>query len=323
MSMLTCHDLTVEFITRRGVVRAVNGVSFDLEPGHCLGIVGESGSGKTQTCMAIGGLLPRNARVTGSVQLGGRELLGATTTAMRAIRGKSLSYVFQDPMTALTPHLRVGRQLSDVLLAHEHCSKGAARQRALEIMERVQIPDAARRYEMYPFELSGGMRQRVMIAMALILKPQVILADEPTTALDVTVQAEILAILRAVIEHTATSVVLVTHDLGVVAGICDEVLVMYAGRVVERAPVDRLFAEPQHPYTQALLACIPRADVASGAQLETISGQPPDPQALPPGCAFEPRCPLADDGCRQTAPALRARECGRAVACHRLTSTAG
>ena len=255
-----------------------------------------------------------------AVKLEGNELLGATSASLREIRGHRLSYVFQDPMTALTPHLRIGKQLTGVLTAHESCDQTAARRRAIEIMERVQIPDADRRFDMYPFELSGGMRQRVLIAMALILKPDVILADEPTTALDVTVQAEILSIFRAVVQHTGTSLVLVTHDLGVVAGICDEVLVMYAGRVVEQAPVESLFAEPQHPYTKALLACIPNSDSVAGSQLEAISGQPPNPQALPTGCAFHPRCALADDECQRSAPGLVAVDGNRSAACHRLTS---
>ena len=304
MNLLEVEGLSVTYRSDRGEVRAVDHVSFALQPGRCLGIVGESGSGKTQTCLAIAGLLPREARVSGSIRLRGRELVGAARADYDTLRGKQLAMVFQDPMTALTPHLTVGSQLCEVLAVHEGMRGAAARRRAIEIMERVRIPDPQRRFDMYPFELSGGMRQRVMIALALILRPALVLADEPTTALDVTVQAEIIATFRAVIEHTGTALLLVTHDLGVVAGVCDEVMVMYAGRSVEQAPVTPLFATPAHPYTRALLGCLPRADRPRGERMVAIPGQPPDLAALPAGCAFAPRCPQLVDRCRREAPVL-------------------
>lgn len=305
MSLLEVDSLAVGYRSARGLVRAVDRVSFTLEPGRCLGIVGESGSGKTQTCLAIAGLLPTEATVTGSVRLRGRELIGASRRDYNSLRGKQIAMVFQDPMSSLTPHLTVGSQLCEVLRVHEGMRGPAARRRALEIMERVRIPDPERRFDMYPFELSGGMRQRVMIALALILKPALVLADEPTTALDVTVQAEVIATFRAVIEHTGTALLLVTHDLGVVAGICDEVMVMYAGRTVECAAAQSLFASPAHPYTRALLDCLPRADRPRGARMTAIPGQPPDLAALPAGCSFAARCVHAEDRCRESAPTLQ------------------
>jgi oligopeptide transport system ATP-binding protein len=256
------------------------------------------------------------------------ELVGASRADYNAIRGKQLAMVFQDPMTALTPHLTVGSQLCEVLKVHEGMRGPAAQRRAIEIMERVRIPDPQRRFDMYPFELSGGMRQRVMIALALILRPALVLADEPTTALDVTVQAEVMATFRAVIEHTGTALLLVTHDLGVVAGVCDEVMVMYAGRSVEQAPVEPLFAAPAHPYTRALLGCLPRADRPRGERMIAIPGQPPDLAALPAGCAFAPRCPLVEARCRDAAPPLCRTgtpddaASSRAVACWQAGTTA-
>ncbi len=310
MSLLEVEGLSVTYRSGhgggRGSVRAVDHVSFALEPGRCLGIVGESGSGKTQTCLAIAGLLPREAALSGSVRLRGRELIGSSRADYNALRGKQLAMIFQDPMTALTPHLTVGSQLCEVLKVHEGLRGSLAKRRALDIMERVRIPDPERRFDMYPFELSGGMRQRVMIALALILRPALVLADEPTTALDVTVQAEVIATFRAVIEHTGTALLLVTHDLGVVAGICDEVMVMYAGRSVERANVEPLFAAPAHPYTRALLGCLPRADRPRGERMVAIPGQPPDLAALPAGCAFAPRCPQVEGRCHEAPPPLAA-----------------
>ena len=317
MSLLEVSGLSVEYRTRRGQVRAVDNVSFTMERGRCLGIVGESGSGKTQTCLAIAGLLAGDAKISGSVLFDGRQLVGAPRRVFDALRGKDIAMVFQDPMTALTPHLTIGSQLCEVLKVHEGMRGAAARRRALDIMERVRIADPERRFDMYPFELSGGMRQRVMIALALILRPAHVLADEPTTALDVTVQAEVISTFRAVIEHTGTSLLLVTHDLGVVAGLCDSVMVMYAGRTVEQASVNEIFASPAHPYTRALLDCLPRTDRPRGARMVSIAGQPPDLAALPVGCAFAPRCPQADDGCTRVAPALQNFDEGRAVACLR------
>jgi len=320
MSLLEVASLSVSYQTRRGSVRAVNDVSFELERGRCLGIVGESGSGKTQTCLAIAGLLSADAAVSGSVRFQGRELVGASRRTFNELRGKDIAMVFQDPMTALTPHLTVGSQLCEVLKVHEGTRGSAARRRALEIMERVRIADPERRFDMYPFELSGGMRQRVMIALALILRPALVLADEPTTALDVTVQAEVISTFRAVIEHTGTSLLLVTHDLGVVAGLCDSVMVMYAGRTVEQAPANEIFAAPAHPYTRALLECLPRPDRPRGARMISIAGQPPDLAALPTGCAFAPRCTQADEVCTQRAPMLETYGPQRAVACLHATA---
>jgi oligopeptide transport system ATP-binding protein len=320
MNLLEVSSLSVTYQTRRGRVQAVNDVSFELERGRCLGIVGESGSGKTQTCLAIAGLLSADAAVSGSVRFEGRELVGASRRTLNELRGKRIAMVFQDPMTALTPHLTVGSQLCEVLKVHEGMHGAAARRRALDIMERVRIADPERRFDMYPFELSGGMRQRVMIALALILRPALVLADEPTTALDVTVQAEVISTFRAVIEHTGTSLLLVTHDLGVVAGLCDSVMVMYAGRTVEQAPVNEIFASSAHPYTRALLECLPRADRPRGSRMMSIAGQPPDLADLPAGCAFAPRCMHSEEVCMQRSPVLESSGPQRAVACLRAAS---
>ncbi|MCU0760790.1 MAG: ABC transporter ATP-binding protein [Steroidobacteraceae bacterium] len=319
-AVLSVRDLTVRFATRRGPVDAVRGVSFEVAAGRSLGIVGESGSGKSQTCFAIMGLLPGNARVGGSVRLDGEELVGVARGRLDVLRGSRMGIVFQDPMTALTPHRSVGSQLCEVVMRHAGVDRVEARRRALEIMERVRITDPERRFDMYPFELSGGMRQRIVIASALVLRPALLIADEPTTALDVTVQAEVLRTFRAVVEHTGTSLVLVTHDLGVVAGTCDEVAVMYAGRIVERADAATLFRAPAHPYTRALLDCRPRLDDAPAARLRSIEGQPPSPALDLPGCAFAPRCALAETRCRVERPALEPLGTGagtRLAACHR------
>jgi oligopeptide transport system ATP-binding protein len=319
--VLSVRDLAVRFVTRRGPVDAVRGVSFDVPAGRSLGIVGESGSGKSQTCYAIMGLMPANARVSGSARLDGEELVGASRSRLDALRGQRMGLVFQDPMTALTPHMTVGAQLCEIVMHHEGASRAEAHRRALQIMDRVRITDPGRRFHMYPFELSGGMRQRIVIASALVLRPALLIADEPTTALDVTVQAEVLRTFRAVVEHTGTSLVLVTHDLGVVAGACDEVAVMYAGRIVERADADSLFRDPAHPYTRALLACRPRLDDPQAARLRSIEGQPPSlAGAGGAGCAFAPRCPLAEERCSRERPPLLERPGAdgksRVVACH-------
>lgn len=319
--LLQVRDLAVRFRGRRGTVDAVNGVSFDLARGRSLGIVGESGCGKSQTCFALMGLLPQSAECSGSVRFEGEELLGAPRRTLDRLRGQRMSLVFQDPMTALTPHRTVGSQLCEIVRAHERASAAEAKQRALEIMDRVRIPDAERRFDQYPFEFSGGMRQRIVIAAALIQRPSLVIADEPTTALDVTVQAEVLRTFKAVVQHAGTSLILVTHDLGVVAGTCDEVMVMYAGRVVEHADTMTLFAAPRHPYTRALLACRPGLDAAPSARMPTIEGRPPD-LALGEarGCAFAPRCPHRTTRCDESRPMLRDTAANHRAACHLLES---
>ncbi len=317
--LLRVRDLTVRFHARRGSVPAVNGVSFDLARGRSLGIVGESGCGKSQTCFALMGLLPQSAACTGSVRFEGEELLGAPRRMLDRLRGQRMSLVFQDPMTALTPHRTVGAQLCEIVRVHGGASAAEARRRALEIMERVRIPDPERRFVQYPFELSGGMRQRIVIAAALIQRPSLVIADEPTTALDVTVQAEVLRTFKAVVEHAGTSLILVSHDLGVVAGTCDEVMVMYAGRVVEHADTVTLFAAPRHPYTRALLACRPGLDARPSERMPTIEGRPPDlARGEPGGCAFAPRCSHATARCNDSRPELRETEPGHLAACHLL-----
>ena len=316
-ALLVVRDLAVRFNGRRGAVHAVNGVSFTLGRGRSLGIVGESGCGKSQTCLAIMGLLAESAECSGSILFEGDEILGARRRRLDELRGQRLSLVFQDPMTALTPHRTIGQQLCEIVQQHESTTHADARRRAIEIMDRVRIPDAERRFDMYPFEFSGGMRQRVVIAAALIQRPALVVADEPTTALDVTVQAEVLRTFKAVVEHAGTSLILVTHDLGVVAGTCEEIMVMYAGRVVEHADVISLFSKPQHPYTQALLACRPDLDAAHTARMYTIEGRPPDlARGEPAGCSFEPRCAHATQACRTSRPPLEARSPTHRVACH-------
>jgi len=303
-AVLDIKNLNVRFATNDGEVAAVSDVSLSVEKGECLGIVGESGSGKSQMFLAAMGLLAPNGRAVGEVTFSGANLLGAGEAALNRLRGDKLTMIFQDPMTSLTPHMKVGRQLAEVLIRHRHLSSADARAQSVAMLNRVRIPDAERRFDMYPHELSGGLRQRVMIAMALLCGPEMIIADEPTTALDVTVQAQILDLIRAAKEDMHTSVVLITHDLGVVAGLADRVAVMYAGRIVEIGDVRQIFYEPQHPYTKGLLACTPRLDGNTSGALLTIPGQPPNLQRLPSGCAYHPRCPYVMDICRTERPAL-------------------
>jgi oligopeptide transport system ATP-binding protein len=313
--LLAVENLETRFTTPDGAVSAVNGVTFEVKKGETVGIVGESGSGKSQVLMSIMGLLPQNGRSTGSVKLDGREILGLKREELNKIRGTKMAMIFQDPMTALNPYLTIGRQLTEVLTFHQHMNEAMAREQAREILEQVNIPEPGKRLDQYPHELSGGMRQRVMIAMGMLCRPDLLIADEPTTALDVTIQAEILDLLAEQQAVTGTSIILVTHDLGVVAGLCDRVMVMYGGRIVEQGPVREIFYDPQHPYTRALLMSMPRLDDDLTGELPTIAGQPPNLAHMPPGCAFAPRCGFASEQCRAAVPPLREIAPGRAKAC--------
>ena len=303
MPLLEVNHLSVTFQMADSQVTAVNDISFSLERGQTLGIVGESGSGKSQTVLAMMGLLARNGRATGQVRFDGQELLAMPLAALNKIRGKRVAMIFQDPMTSLNPYLTVERQLTEVLEFHQGMSRKAARAGALQALDAVKIPDAARRMGMYPHEFSGGMRQRVMIAMALLCQPDVLVADEPTTALDVTVQAQIIALLRDLQRDNGTAIVMITHDLGVVAGLCDQVIVLYGGRVMEQGTADAIFYQPTHPYTVGLLAAIPRLELAD-TPLVAIPGAPPNMTHLPPGCPFSERCFLADAHCHDIRPQL-------------------
>ena len=315
--VLTVRDLTVTFPGRAGDVRAVRGIDYELAPGEVLGIVGESGSGKSASATAVNGLLPGHAVINGSVKLDGQELLGLDDAGMAAIRGKRIAMVFQDPLSALTPVYTVGAQLAEAVRVHNNVSKEAAHGRAVELLKLVGIPNAADRASAFPHEFSGGMRQRVMIAMAIANDPDVIIADEPTTALDVTIQAQVLEVLRTARELTGAAIIMITHDLSVIAGFADRVAVMYAGRIVETGTVDEVFYTPRMPYTMGLLGAIPRADDPGNRPLVPIEGTPPSLQDLPPGCPFAPRCPLVFDTCRELEPALIAvGSPGHRAACH-------
>jgi len=318
MPLLTVTNLRTHFHTRNGVCRAVDGVSFSIERGETLGMVGESGSGKSVTCYSIMGLVPQPpGRIeSGSAVFDGVDLLRCSPRELQAFRGKRVSMIFQDPMTSLNPYLRIGEQLAEPLLIHGEPSRGRARRQALEMMEAVGINDAAHRIHFYPHEFSGGMRQRVMIAMALITRPELLIADEPTTALDVTVQAQILELIRTLQRSLGMAVIYVTHDLGVVAGLCDRVQVMYAGRIVEEADAATLFRSPLHPYTRALQRSIPSLQ-AKGGELFTIPGSPPDLTRPIAGCAFAPRCGFAAEACTAAVPELAEAAPGHAHACVR------
>ena len=316
--LLQVEDLRTWFHTDEGTAKAVDGVSFGLAEQETLGIVGESGCGKSVTALSILRLIPDPpGRVEGgSVRFQGRDLLALSEKEMRRIRGNEIAMIFQEPMTSLNPVYTIGEQISEVLRLHRGLSRGEAEERAVEMLRRVRIPDPEQRVEEYPHQLSGGQRQRVMIAMALACDPALLIADEPTTALDVTVQAQILELIAELRRQSNMALILITHDMGVIAGLCDRVMVMYAGRVVEAAPVRELFHDPQHPYTAGLLRSMPRLDEVMHDRLTTISGQPPNLQRLPAGCAFRTRCDRRIEVCAAEVPPLRAIAEERCKACH-------
>ena len=316
-AVVSVSDLRTYFRGDDGVVKAVDGVSFSVRRGETLGIVGESGSGKSVACLSLLGLVARPPAFhpSGEVWYRGRDLLRCSERDLEAIRGDRLAMIFQDPLTSLNPYLRISRQLTEVLEVHKGASRGEARRTAIAMLDRVGIPDAARRIDQYPHQFSGGMRQRVMIAMALLCQPEVLFADEPTTALDVTIQAQILELIADLQRSAGTAVVLVTHDLGVVAGSTDRVAVMYAGRIVETGPTAEVFASPQHPYTRGLLASTPRIDTPPGSRLEAIPGLPPDLGHLPSGCPFHVRCSRSIDRCRAEYPPFTGLSATHAAAC--------
>ncbi len=302
---LTVEDVAVRFKTGTGDVHAVRGVSFSLAPGEVLGIVGESGSGKSVTALAAMGLLPKNAVVTGSVRYGGQDVVGLKEKELAPLRGAHIAMIFQDPMTSLNPVYTIGWQIAEAVRAHQDVSKQQAAEQAVALLRMVGIPNAEARVDDYPHEFSGGMRQRVVIAIAMANDPAIILADEPTTALDVTVQAQVLSSLRTALTETGASLLLITHDLGVIAGLADRVLVMYVGRAVEVGTAEDVFYRPAMPYTHGLLGSLPRLDVAENQRLRQIPGSPPSMTAEPVGCPFAPRCPLRADICETTEPPLR------------------
>ena len=316
--LLSVRNLSTEFRTERGIVKAVDDVSFDLVAGETLAIVGESGSGKSVTAMSMLRLIPTPpGRISsGEVMFDGRDLLKLDDREIRAIRGNRIAMIFQEPMSSLNPSLTVGLQIAEPIVIHRRTPWAAAMDKAVELLARVRISDGASRLNSYPHQYSGGMRQRVMIAMALACKPQLIIADEPTTALDVTVQAQILALLKELTREANSAMILITHDLGVVARYADRVVVMYGGRIVETAPARALYKTPNHPYTRGLMASVPRLDGDTARPLVPIEGQPPDLATLPPGCAFAPRCQQAVDRCRTERPPLVEREPGHFSACH-------
>ena len=320
-AFLSVRDLRVHFPTADGLVKSVDGLSFDVDRGEVLGIVGESGSGKSVTSQAILGLHKgTRAVITGEIRLEGKELIGAPDEEVRSLRGDEMAMIFQDPLSALHPFYTIGNQISEAYLVHNHVNKAEAKRRSIEMLDRVGIPNAQRRYGDYPHQFSGGMRQRAMIAMALVCNPKLLIADEPTTALDVTVQAQILELMKDLQKEFNSAIILITHDLGVVAETCDKVVVMYGGQCVETGPVDDIFYRPQMPYTWGLLASMPRLDRTRQDRLTPIAGQPPSLITIPTGCVFHPRCRfighVPDGRCTREHPDLLATSQQHSVRCH-------
>jgi oligopeptide transport system ATP-binding protein len=314
--ILAVKSLAIRFKLPQGWVTAVDGVDFELRRGEVVGIVGESGSGKSQILLALMGLLAANGRASGSALFQGREILNRSARELDELRGSAMAMIFQDPMTSLNPYMRIGDQLTEVLTVHRGVGRGEAFEIAVGMLERVRIPEARRRMRLYPHEFSGGMRQRVMIAMALLCEPALLFADEPTTALDVTVQAQILELLARLARDVNAAVAIVTHDLGVIARLCDRVIVLYGGRIMEQGRIDEIFYDARHPYTRGLLASMPRLDESPQDDLRTIPGQPRAAMGDLPGCPFAPRCEQRIARCTQETPALRRSVDARAAACH-------
>ncbi|HOI22899.1 MAG: ABC transporter ATP-binding protein [Spirochaetia bacterium] len=315
--ILQVKDLKTYFTVDEGLVKAVDGVSFDLHKGETLGIVGESGSGKSVTNLSVINLIPTppGKIAGGQVLFHGKDLLAMPQAEIRQIRGNKISMIFQDPMTSLNPFLKVSTQMIETIVLHQGLDKDAAKQKAIEMLKLAGIPAPEKRIDQYPHQFSGGMRQRVMIAMSLSCNPEILIADEPTSALDVTIQAQILEIMQELTKRLGTAVILITHSLGVVAGTCDTLCVMYAGRIVERGPTDVIFEDPKHPYTKGLIRSVPRLDVENSERLYSIQGQPPNVIDLPDCCPFYPRCEKAMDICKKKYPAIANFEQGRAVSC--------
>ncbi len=316
MTLLAVDDLNVTFRSKAGPVHAVRGVSFEVAPGEVLAVVGESGSGKSVTALAIMGLLPRTATITGSAMFDGREILGLPVKELRKIRGNDIAMIFQDPMTALNPVFKVGDQIAEIVEVHRDVSSAQALSRAIDLLELVGIPQPANRAKQYPHEFSGGMRQRAMIAMAIANDPKLLIADEPTTALDVTIQAQVLEVIRTAQHATGAAMLLITHDLGVVAGLADRVNVMYAGAIFETGTTDQVYYQTGNPYTLGLLSSIPKLGERDEDRLQPIPGSPPNLLRLPPGCPFSPRCTFVSDVCVASEPALEQLDGGHLSRCH-------